>query len=131
VFEIIWPLLALLRWSVHLKNHYSIFFEDNESAKYGLFKGMSRHHDINACLAFFWGGVGLLHSVPWFERVASCDNPADALTKPGLATDHLRNAIDDSDFDWHSAFSVIAIAFERGTLPCWAEVESLFNAHYQ
>ena len=53
---------------------------------------MSKHADINALLALFWGSAAIHSARYWFDRVASCDNPADALTKPGLDDAHLQGA---------------------------------------
>jgi len=76
VLGLLWPVLAALLWQPYLHGRHVIYFEDNEGAKFGLFKGFSKHWDINAILAVFWTGVTISESAPWFERIASEDNPA-------------------------------------------------------
>ena len=84
VLELLWAVLAAILWGSLLRGAHVMLFEDNESARGGLRKGMSRHVDINALLASFWGLAALGKVGYWTDRVASADNPADCLTKPGL-----------------------------------------------
>ena len=132
ILELLWPVLALLLWQPYLKGKHAIYFEDNEGAKYGLPKGFSKHWDINTVRALFWTGVSMSHSAPWFERIASEDNPADTLTKPGMSVAHLCGAIDDSGMLlWDRVFDAIGECMVEQTLPTWQAAASFYCARFQ
>ena len=129
---VLWPVLAALLWQPYLHGMHTIFGKDDEVVIFGLFKGFSKHWDINAILAVFWTGVSISESAPWFERIASEDNPADALTKPGLSMEHLNGTIDDSGaLRWDCVFKALGDLVGKQTLPAWPAAASFYAARFQ
>jgi hypothetical protein len=123
VLELLWVVLAVIAWPSLLRGAYVVIYEDNDSARSGIVKGMSSHWDINAFLALLWGSAAELHCAIWAERIASSDNPADCLTKSGLDSRHLSGAIDVSaKVDWRQVFQRLEAILERQTLPVWQDV---------
>ena len=72
-----------------------------------------------------------MRAVPWFERIPSQDNPADALTKDGLCLEHLRNACDDSEFAWESIIRLFCVVLRQRSLPRWDDIASLYEQRFQ
>ena len=84
VLELLWVVLPVIVWPSLLQDAYLVVHEDNEAARGGIVKGMSRHWDLNALLALLWGAFSELRCKLWAERITSLDNPADCLTKAGI-----------------------------------------------
>jgi hypothetical protein len=101
LYELLWPVLATFIWRNEFGGAYPVFYEDNESAQFSLLRGFSNRLAPSLFLACFWGASAAQCSRPWISRVASGDNPADALTKPGVPAGHLDGAVleDDRSFD--------------------------------
>ena len=136
ILELLWVVLAVAIWPDELKHTNTLIFEDNEGARGGLIKAMSPHWDINVLLAFFWGATAQLQLRPWFDRVSSEANPADALTKPGLDKSHLESCEDCSgNVDWQAVFNTLAQALQAQSVPKWQLVTALVSqpsaAHFQ
>ena len=69
--ELLWVVLAAIVWPSLLRDAYVVIYEDNDAAKFGIIRGMSRHWDINILLAMLWGAFAELQCKPWAERIAS------------------------------------------------------------
>ena len=54
-----------------------MYYIDNDSARYGLIRGLSDKPTSMTMLAQFWDQDSLATANPWFARVPSCANPAD------------------------------------------------------
>ena len=62
-----------------------ISFIDNEPAKYALIKGYTGNAQVNTLLATFWEFQVQEGLSPWFERVTSKANVADAVSRDDLS----------------------------------------------
>jgi hypothetical protein len=123
VLELLWVIIAVIIWHDVLHDAYLVAYDDNEAARGGIVRGMSSHWDLNVLLAILWGSAAELRCKLWAERVASADNPADCLTKPGLDKSHLQRAIDISGLvDWPPLFAQLQSILAKRTLPRWHEV---------
>ena len=54
-----------------------MYYVDNDSARYGLIRGLSDEPISMTMLAQFWDQDSLGTTNPWFARVPSCANPTD------------------------------------------------------
>ena len=103
--ELLWAVLCVIMWSPLLRGAYVTLYEDNESARCGLLRGLSKQTDLNFMLALFWTQTAKEQTRFWFDCVASADNPADCLTRRGVDSTHLAGAVDDSSrLDWSGFF---------------------------
>lgn len=128
VLELLWVLLAVIVWPTQLQEAPLTVYEDNDAARGGIIKGMSKHGDINALLALLWGAFASIRSKPWVERIASRDNPADCLTKAGLDDSHLHGACDVSDsVRWDVIFDHLQKVLLERTLPSWSTAAGLLQ----
>ena len=124
--ELLWPALAAFVWSQDLRSSYPVFYEDNRGAEFNLLKGFSSEFHSALLLALFWGASALQASRPWIARVASADNPADCLTKPGLDRSHLSHA--DREHESLEAFWNLVFACVRSKrFPPWSKFASNFQ----
>jgi hypothetical protein len=73
-------LLAIAAYSppTHAKLH---IFLDNEAARIILTKGTSTSRRLNEIATFFWHLIEMYNWSVTISRVASCDNPADGLSR--------------------------------------------------
>ena len=123
VLKLLWVVLPFIVWPCLLRGAYVVIYEDNASARSGIVKGMPSHRDINAFVALLWGSAAELHCAIWAERIASSDNLANRLTRPGLDSRHLCGAIDvAAKVDWRQVFHRLEAILERQTLPVWQDV---------
>lgn len=127
-YELLWPVVACFIWRRELRSSYSIFYEDNEGAKFNLLSGFSSDWYSSLLLALFWGSSAVQVSRPWVARVASADNPADCLTKPGLDRSHLvsASATDASDIEefWNFLFELL----KGRHFPDWSAFHGMFSS---
>ena len=107
-----------------------VFYGDNEGAKFRLLGGFSSDRNAALLLSLFWGAAAVHRSRPWITRVASQDNPADCLTKPGLSRDHLADARFDC-VDLAPVWDIIILNLRRGSFPEFLEIADLFKSRYQ
>ena len=56
-------------------------FIDNEAARFALTKGFSSDEVVNSLAGAFWAWAAKQGTYPWFERVSSAANAADALSR--------------------------------------------------
>ena len=82
--EAVGPLLALATWPSLLHTCLWIHFIDNESAKYYFIKGSSRAVHTNEIVHATWEECRSRRIYPWWERVASADNPVDKASRGDL-----------------------------------------------
>ena len=75
------PIIALGPW---LEGPV-ISFIDNVAAQFALVKGYSRHVGGNVVSSCYWGAAARYKINPWFERVASASNIADAISRFDLS----------------------------------------------
>jgi hypothetical protein len=70
-------------------NQYYISFVDNEAAKHALVRGYGSVTAVNQLIQTFWSECENRQLHPWFERVSSAANLADAVSRDDL-TEGLR-----------------------------------------
>ena len=130
-YELLWPVLAVFIWRHLLRDAYLVVYDDNEGAKFNLLRGFSNKFASALALAFFWGAAAVHRSRPWIARVASADNPADCLTKPGLSCRHLAGAamVPSSELDEFWDFFLPCLEDER--FPTWASFHKLLSGGVQ
>ena len=58
-----------------------VSFCDNSSAQGALVKGYTADPPCNVLIALYWSSMAVLGAAPWFERVSSKDNIADAVSR--------------------------------------------------
>ena len=83
--EILPVLVAKKTWSEILKNRRVFFYIDNEAAKAALIRGFSPLLDASDMLFEIFEQDVLLRCLPWYSRVPSKSNCADAAWKPHSA----------------------------------------------
>ena len=83
-------LCACVKWKDQLSNRNVLFFIDNESAKFGLISGSSPAQVSQELISAVWFQLVGVGAFPWFARVPSCCNPADAPSR-GLVSDLLKD----------------------------------------
>ena len=78
--EIVPALLALWLWPqlFAAPGRRVLVFVDNDSARHALIKGFSPVDASRSLVESFWTKVARLQAAPWFERVPTAGNPADA-----------------------------------------------------
>ena len=67
-----------------------IAFDDNEASKHALTRGHSGDPPTNALIASYWLTAATFGVRPWFDRVATSDNVADAISRGELDEAHRR-----------------------------------------
>ena len=77
-FELFPVLAALLCWGKELSGRRVFIFVDNNGVRDPLIKGTSPIPNLFAILALIASTVRALDITPWYTRVASASNPADA-----------------------------------------------------
>ena len=65
-------------WKSVLADRDAIFWIDNEAARFGLIRGSSAVDVSQELITETWGEISSSQIYPWFERVPSSGNPADA-----------------------------------------------------
>ena len=130
-YELLWPVFAAFAWRDDLAKAYPIIYEDNTGAQFNLLSGFSNCFASSLILAAFWGASAAQKSRPWIDRVASGDNPADCLTKPGLPALHLVGAqrFDERLFD--PLWEFLIAQLRKKSFPSWASFEPLFAPRFQ
>ena len=84
---------AMTTWGEAVRGRHVLVFVDNNGARAGLVKGISRAKESAQLVEDFWRLVAKLGAFVWVERVPSRSNPADAPSRgavPGLAPDERR-----------------------------------------
>ena len=79
-------------------------FVDNEAAKFALLKGYGSDCAINNLLSLFWGFQASVQSSPWFERVSTKANLADAISRYDFTVAKQRGWLHitlDFDYTYH------------------------------
>lgn len=71
-------LLAMRIWAADIPSSRVIFFIDNEGAKFALIKGYSSSTAISHLCALTTSSLDVILVLPWFSRVPSSSNIADA-----------------------------------------------------
>ena len=86
--ELIPAWLALRAWPAVFAapGRRVLFFIDNDAARFGLIKGYSPSRASQAVIGAFWRLAAGLQIAPWFERVATDGNPADAPSRLDFRT---------------------------------------------
>ena len=79
--EILPILVAKKTWSEILKNRRVFFYIDNEAAKAALIRGFSPLLDASDLLFEIFEQDVLLRCLPWYSRVPSKSNCADAASR--------------------------------------------------
>ena len=82
--EAVGPVLALSTWPELLTDCTWLHFIDNESAKFSLIKGSSKAVYTNEIVHATWDLCRARRVYPWWERVASADNPVDKASRGDL-----------------------------------------------
>jgi hypothetical protein len=108
-----------------------VYYEDNTAAQHNLLNGFSSCFAPSLFLALFWGAAAAQKSHPWIARVTSADNPADALTKPGLPMGHLDEAAMEDASVCDRFWDLLVPHLQERSFPKWAEVEHLFSPRFQ
>ena len=67
-----------LVWKRALADRVVVFWIDNEAARFGLVRGTSPVDGSRELITCVWGEISDSQIFPWFERVPSSGNPADA-----------------------------------------------------
>eukprot|EP00971_Amphidinium_carterae_P176846 3506793-Amphidinium_carterae.1 len=83
-------MVAMLLWSRELEGKLSLFFIDNEAARCAL---VASQTSLNEAMQIVWVTLGLVarHSIrPWFARVPSSCNIADAPSRGANSEVELR-----------------------------------------
>lgn len=76
--EILPVLMCAYMYDESLRDSRALIFIDNESARYAYIKGYSPSVASGRMLSAFWRIVARAQAYPWFERVPSASNVADA-----------------------------------------------------
>jgi len=76
--EAVGPLLALGTWPAALAGCVWVHFIDNDPALFALLAGSARSESLCDVAGETWAHVAERHVMPWFERVESAANTADA-----------------------------------------------------
>ena len=76
--ELLPVLISVHTWAEHLRGLPCIIFVDNDSARHGLVSGYSPLLKSAALIAAVLVQLARLGAFPWFARVPSCSNIADA-----------------------------------------------------
>ena len=88
--------MVSLRWSLRslLRDRRTIWWVDNEAARYSLIKGQSGSDSMNKLVRQYYHFDGDHPTYSWIERVPSFSNPADAPSrfKPELAKEWFPSA---------------------------------------
>ena len=129
-YEMLWPVVAAYVWKGRLEGSHPVFYEDNEAAKFALLRGFSSDFAASALLALFWGAAATQLSRPWLTRVATGDNPADCLTKSGLARNHLADAVWES-CDLEPFWDRLTDLLMKEQFPRWRHISVLFGPAFQ
>jgi hypothetical protein len=58
---------------------------DNEAARHALLKGYGKDDHINGMTGMFWALMTEHNTDPWFQRVSTHSNPADAISREDFA----------------------------------------------
>ena len=124
------PIVAAYVWQDHMLNSYSVYYEDNDGARFNLMGGFTSDYAASLLLAVFWGAAAVHKSRPWINRVASADNPADCLTKAGLPRGHLRGAVWE-DADLQPLWQMLQSSLHSEEFPAWSAFASVFAASVQ
>ena len=72
-YELLWPAVTAFIWRDHLAGLPSIFFDDNEGAKFRLISGFSPDFAASTLLALFWGASAAQQPRPWIMRATSAE----------------------------------------------------------
>ena len=83
--EAVGPLLAMSTWSDLFRDSLWLHFIDNEASKYSLIKGSARASESNAIMHATWNECRLRRLYPWWDRVATKDNPVDQASRGDLS----------------------------------------------
>ena len=79
------PIIALTTWPDLLRDVLWIHFVDNESSKFALIKGNSKANSLNKIVHATWTECWKRRIFPWWERVATKDNPVDKASRGDLS----------------------------------------------
>lgn len=130
LLESLWPAACALAWKDCLHNSHPVFYDDNRGAEFSLLKGFSPDVAASLILALFWSASAVQKSRPWVTRVASADNPADCLTKPGPDRSHLDAALADH-VDLQPVWDILCDSLENGSFPAWSALSAPFRPSVQ
>ena len=86
-------------WSKRFRSCDLVCFTDNEAAKACLVKGSSAHEVANKLLFFQALKEAECDRIPWFSRVPSASNVADAPSR-GDTSDPLLEDAEEADFNF-------------------------------
>ena len=129
--ELLWPVAAAFLWREHMAEAYPIFYEDNQGAQHSLLNGFSSDFFASFLLGLFWGAAAAQASRPWVARVASADNPADCLTKPGLSQQHLDGVPCEDPALLEPFWSFVTDQLCSRSFPRWASFVELLGPRVQ
>ena len=87
-------------------NQYYISFVDNEAAKHALVRGYGSVTAVNQLIQTFWSECENRQLHPWFERVSSAANLADAVSRDDL-TEGLRRGWKTIDPDMNEMYNML------------------------
>ena len=75
--------VALLAWRRLFRDpgRRVVVFVDNDAARFGLIRGYSPNLASRALIEATWQQAATLQLAPWFERVPTSGNPADAASR--------------------------------------------------
>ena len=82
--ELLPVLLAAVVWADILRNRYVVFWLDQDAARQGLTKGYSPSEHSAVLIDLASQHLSALQVFPWFARVPSASNPADAPSRLDL-----------------------------------------------
>ena len=80
LLEAVAQMLALFACGSMLSGPYYSFV-DNTAAQFALVKGFTSDPAVNVLSSIFWATAAEIGAGPWFERVTSKANPADAISR--------------------------------------------------
>ena len=80
ILEAMAQILAVFAFRRELSDAY-ISFVDNTAAIFAIRKSYSSDETMNILASVFWATAADDGSTPWFERVSSAANPADAVSR--------------------------------------------------
>jgi len=129
--ELLWPVAAVYVWRQDIANCSVVMFEDNDGARHNLLRAFSKDFRSSLLLAMFWGAAAAQHTRPWVDRVASKDNPADCLTKPGLSKSHLVGSKQVDPSVLQPFWDFLSRHLEQERFPSWDQLSLLMGPCFQ
>ena len=99
LLELLAVCMGFWMWSKRFRSCDLVCFTGNEAAKACLVKGSSAHEVANKLLFFQALKEAECDRIPWFSRVPSASNVADAPSRGDTSDPHLEDA-EEADFNF-------------------------------